>query len=221
MSVELLRSIHNTHDNLKCFECERNSSSWACTENCIFLCIDCAHALKSECGSVVMIKSLSMASWSSEDLVVLQCGGNLRLKSLLIQYAIPKNIKLGQKYTCRALEYYRDLIKSEAFNHPLPCPPKLDEGIDLIALTSKSWWGSAREKMRNWVNIGNHGVIEGVTSNLNTQTLEKIKSTGINAICGLREITCTTAYSALSSYDDHSQPDYIKMEDKPNTDNNR
>ena len=62
MSIEMLRSFHTSEDNLRCFECGCNNSSWACTEHCIFLCIDCAHSLKSRCGDVMHIKSISLAS---------------------------------------------------------------------------------------------------------------------------------------------------------------
>ena len=105
MSSEALKTLHNCDENLKCFECGTINSSWACTEQCVCVCIDCAHALKSQCGDLVRIKSLLMASWTTEEIAKLQIGGNSRLKSLLLQYGIPKDILLIQKYTCRAVEY--------------------------------------------------------------------------------------------------------------------
>ena len=197
------------------------NSSWACTEHCIFICIDCAHTLKSQCGDVMLIKSLSMASWSSEEIAKLGHGGNLRLKSLMMQFGVPKELSAHQRYTCKAVEYYRNLIKSELYNVPAPQAPRLDEGIDLKQLTQNSWWGRARDSITGWASFGKDKIVEGVGSGLKMETVERIKNTGVNAICGLREITCTMAESAFSKTTEDVQPDYVKMVESPDKDNNR
>ena len=164
------------------------------------------------------IKSISLASWTQEEIVKLQHGGNLRLKSLLIQYGIPKDIALQHKYKSKALEYYRDLLKSEIYNVPSPVPPRLDEGYDYNLANQKSWWTRSKDSFQSWITFRN---VKFAKVSLQNETIEKIKNTGVNAICGLREYTCSTARGTFSNYSENPEPNYVKMEEIPNKDNSR
>ena len=136
----------------------------------------------------------------------------------MIQYNIPENISLDQKYKNKALEYYRDLIKSEVFNIHAPVPPRNDEGIDKVQSSTKTWWNKSKDSFISFVTFGGNqlGKIKP-----NGETLDKIKTTGVNALCGLRQVTCTTAMSAFANHSENYEPNYVKMEEIPNTDNNR
>lgn len=214
MSIELLRSIHNSEDNFKCFECGYKNSSWACTEFCIFLCIDCAHQIKSQCSDQVMIKSLQMAGWTEDEVHKLQNGGNHRLRCLMTQYNIPKTFTLAQKYSCQAAQYYKNLIKSEIYNFAPPRAPSFTEGLYPIGYEPKSWWDRTKESL-NLFGFKDKRVVQGVLENIDGETLQRIKNTGVNAICGLRAYTCRTATSAISDYTESFSPEYVKMEEIP------
>lgn len=217
MSIESLQSIHSFEENLHCIECDNASSSWACTEHCIFICIDCAHTLKSQCGDLMKIKSLGMASWSSEEIAKLQHGGNSRFKAFLIQFGVPKSVPARQKYSCNAVRYYKELIVSEIHNSQPPSPPRFDEGFNLTPIAPNSFWG----KTKNWIFSGKAKISEKIRENWTEGTIGKIRTTGATAICGLREMTCTMAQSAFSHTEEYSQPDYVRMEETPNKDNSR
>ena len=101
---------------------------------------------------------------------------------------------------------------------PVPCPPSLDQGIDFASLKKKSWWGKTKESLKSWTSLGEYSLAKGIKS-INTETLRQIKDTSVNAICGLREISCTHAYSGIYSNTEKYEPDYVKMEDSVNKEN--
>ena len=221
MSIESLRSIHKSEDNFKCFECGFKNSTWACTELCIFLCIDCAHSIKTQCGDIVMIKSLSMASWSSEEIEKLRNGGNLRLRSLMIQYGISKTLSIQEKYACKAVEYYKNLLKSEIYHYHPPQAPKIDEGLRMAGEPELTWWGKAKESVGIFAALGDNRIVQGVRENIQGETFTKIKNTGVSAICGLREFACSSIQKAFNGSSEQQNPDYVMMEEPFNRDNNK
>lgn len=208
MSVELLRSIHNSQDNSICFECTKKKSCWACTELCIFLCIDCAHKLKSDCPDIFMIKSISMGSWSPEEIEKLSNGGNLRLRSLLGQYRIYTEQSVKHKYCNKAVEYYIQLLRAELYNYNLPQPPVLEEGPVLVYHDKLSWWQKVKESFRGF------GWGNGVNR---TESVGNDREQNFNALCGLRELTCSYASGAISNLSEAFQPSYFQMEESSYT----
>lgn len=214
MSTEMLRSIHNSQDNIKCFECSDKKSSWACTELCIFLCIDCAHKLKSECPEVFMIKSISMAAWSDQEIEKLSNGGNLRLRSLLGQYQIDNLSSLQYKYCCRAVDYYRQVLKSELFNYASPKPPSLEEGPIYLYTERLTWWEKTKKTIKELAHLKD-------TKPNPSSPLPPAAPSYMAAFCGLRELSCTYASETLSSISESFQPNYVKMEESLTSDNNR
>ena len=204
MSVELLRSIHNSQDNSQCFECNRKKSSWACTELCVFLCIDCAHKVKSECSEIFLIKSLSMATWSAEEIEKLSNGGNLRLRSLLGQYRVYSEQSLPHEYCNRAVEYYKQLLKAELYNYPPPQPPTLEEGPIYLYQDKLTWWQRAKESFKSF---------SGRSVPVNEPNSNTEQYRPFNALCGLRELSFSYASSAFNNLSESFQPSYIQMED--------
>ena len=43
-------------------------------------------------------------------------GGNRRLKEYMSSYMLPSDMNIYTKYNCKALEYYREVLKNEAEN---------------------------------------------------------------------------------------------------------
>jgi hypothetical protein len=212
MSIELLRSIHRSEENFMCFECGYKNSSWACTELCIFLCVDCAHMLKEQAAEVA-IKSLTMAEWTREDVAKLRNGGNLRLRSLLIQYGITKNTSARSKYASKAVEYYRNLLKAETYHYRPPEPPALEEGASPAGEQEKNWWNKAKDSVKVFAAFGDNPIVQGLRNN---DAITYIRDRGVNAICGLRELTYARMQNAFTGHRESFQPDYMKMEEPLN-----
>jgi hypothetical protein len=212
MSAESLYEIQNSQENFMCFECGYKNSGWACLEHSIFLCIDCAHQLKSQCSNLVLIKSLQMPGWTSEEISKLQIGGNQRLRSLFLQYNLPRNYTTEQKYSCQAALYYRNLLKAELYNYTLPTAPGPSEGMQLVGYTGNSWWQKTKNSLTSLGAIKDSRIVQGIVQGFDGQKIQNIKNSGVNALCGLRAFANGTSTSALLEYKESFSPEYVGME---------
>lgn len=130
-NLELLKISLNEpkKKNDHCFDCLRtNGIEWASVSYGIVLCIDCALLHKSELSpNISRIKSLTMPYWSYEEAMLMAIGGNNNFENLLKSYEIEdKNLS---KYNHICVDYYKQFLFNEAYNHNLILKkPKLEEG---------------------------------------------------------------------------------------------
>jgi hypothetical protein len=61
------------------------------------------------------------------------CGGNKRLKEFFRSYQFPVTTSLQTRYSTRAAQFYRTMLKAEAEGKQLEAvPPSLEVGMELV-----------------------------------------------------------------------------------------
>jgi len=73
-----------------------------------------------------------MDSWSDLQLAMMRNGGNAKLRTFFENYKIPQDKSIDFKYRTKAGVYYRDMLKALSEGKPLPNPPTLDEGCEIV-----------------------------------------------------------------------------------------
>jgi hypothetical protein len=122
-SQAFFRELQSDKDNFQCFDCNRNGAQWASINNSIFLCFDCSSAHRSMGVHLSFVRSTTMDSWSPHQLTLMSIGGNRRLREFMELFSLPSRMDVYEKYSCRALEYYRAVLKCESENRLLAEPP--------------------------------------------------------------------------------------------------
>lgn len=165
---QIFEELFKEHENNYCFECGSPSNHWASVNNGIFLCLNCSGLHRGFGVNVSFVRSVNMDSWSDLQLAMMRNGGNAKLKSFFENYKIPDDKPIDYKYRTKAGTYYRDMLKALSEGKPLPNPPTLDEGLELInaktnALNSNNitGFGSPQEES-TFDNVSLEGVKQGM-----------------------------------------------------------
>ena len=153
-----LDKLSKEEDNKKCFDCENEPARWTSLNNGIFLCHDCSEEHKNFESGTNIIKSISLEQWTKNQLNIMKCGGNKRLKKFLEDYNVPKNIDKKTLYNSKIMIFYRKQLKAEAEGELLldQLPPK------------EEFWNSIQEdnNSNNDTNININNEINNINSNI-------------------------------------------------------
>ena len=123
-SAEIFRELQADKENFQCFDCGRSGAQWASVNNSIFLCFDCSSQHRGLGVQASFVRSTTMDLWNPHQLTLMSIGGNRRLKEYMEMFNLPSDMNIFSKYNCRALEYYREILKNEAENKIFTaCPP--------------------------------------------------------------------------------------------------
>ena len=117
---EFLKIQQNNELNNYCFECLDKNPNWVSINNAIYLCLSCAGKHRSLGINISNVKSLSLDEITENQMKLLKIGGNERLKNFLKENEVDKNSNI---YNLAILDYYRKLLRYEAFNEDLPEKP--------------------------------------------------------------------------------------------------
>jgi hypothetical protein len=109
-----------------CFDCHRELSelNFFDLKNGIFLCNNCAqhHARLSKEITQPMTGNLRLLE--EKDLLLLYYGGNKNLFDFIQRYyPLLENMQAKEKYATKAMDYYRKLLRSKAYDEPEPSMP--------------------------------------------------------------------------------------------------
>jgi hypothetical protein len=126
------------------------------------------------------------------------------------QYRIDTLEILQFKYCTKAIDYYKQVLKAELFNTQAPKPPELEEGPVYLFQERLSWWQKTKRSFKEFLHIKEKKPDPAT-----------VQPSYFNALCGLREFSCTYASEALTSISESFQPSYQKMEEGLTSDNNR
>lgn len=116
VSTDIFRELQSDKENSHCFDCSRSGAQWTSVNNAIFLCFDCSSQHRSLGVQTSFVRSTTMDSWTPSQLTLISIGGNRRLKEYMNMYNLPNDMNAFTKYNCKALEYYREVLKNEADN---------------------------------------------------------------------------------------------------------
>lgn len=87
----------------------RKPAHWASVNISIFLCLTCAGIHRGFGVHISYIRSITMDSWSDNQLLIMKKGGNRRLHDLLDDYPIEKENK-EVLYNCKLLDFHRIIV---------------------------------------------------------------------------------------------------------------
>lgn len=122
---EDLFNLLKEKENKVCFDCGNALPKWASINNGIFICLNCAGQHRGLGVQISFVRSVSMDSWEKKNIEIMKVGGNKRLKEVMQEFGIPLDMKIETKYKLKALDYYRQLLKAEAFGEEFPEKPDL------------------------------------------------------------------------------------------------
>lgn len=128
---KLLRDEYNYY----CFDCHRQSNAikYFDIKNAIFLCYNCAVQHSNMPKEITEVMAGDIHNLEERYLLILYYGGNQNLNNF-IRRNFPLLEKMDKRkiYSTKALDYYRKLIRSKAYNEPEPYLPRRLEGYNSI-----------------------------------------------------------------------------------------
>ncbi|OQS02086.1 hypothetical protein THRCLA_05513 [Thraustotheca clavata] len=128
-------SLRRVAGNDRCVDCNKVFPQWASVTFGVLLCLSCAGVHRSLGVHTSFVKSLTMDTWSSKDIALLEAGGNGKWNTVCLAAGIFE-LNAAEKYTSRVAMAYRKRMNMVA-NIPfsalnvlqdleIPAPESLD-----------------------------------------------------------------------------------------------
>eukprot|EP00750_Incisomonas_marina_P017489 INCI2097.1.p1 GENE.INCI2097.1~~INCI2097.1.p1 ORF type:complete len:1052 (+),score=115.91 INCI2097.1:188-3343(+) len=112
---DTLWRVRKLPGNQFCCDCGRKRPEWASISLGLLLCINCAGEHRSLGVYKSKIRSITMDSWSQEQLRSLTCGGNQKLKRYFRRCRLPWNmLSIAERYSTPQADAYRSALSSAA-----------------------------------------------------------------------------------------------------------
>ena len=127
----ILRKIFDDEYNYMCFDCHRetNSLDYFDIKNGIFLCYTCAQRHAQLPKEVSQVMTGNIRNMEEKDLLLLYYGGNKNLIEFIRRhFPLLENMQIKEMYCSKAMDYYRKLIRSKAFDEDEPDMPGKKKG---------------------------------------------------------------------------------------------
>ena len=122
----MCRNIINDEYNYMCFDCHReiNELEYFDLKNGIFLCYNCAQQHAKLSKEITQPMTGNIRSLEDKDLLILYYGGNKNLIEFIRRhYPLLENMKPKEMYSTKAMDYYRKLLRSKAYDEEEPEMP--------------------------------------------------------------------------------------------------
>ena len=122
----ILRKLFDDEYNYMCFDChcETSSLDYFDVKNGIFLCYTCAQKHTQFPKEVSLVMTGNIRNLEEKDLLLLYYGGNKNLIEFIRRhYPLLENMKKKEMYCSKAMDYYRKLLRSKAFDEEEPEMP--------------------------------------------------------------------------------------------------
>ena len=122
----MCRDIINDEYNYMCFDCHReiNELEYFDIKNGIFLCYNCAQQHAKLSKEITLPMTGNIRSLEDKDLLILYYGGNKNLLEFIRRhYPLLENMKPKEMYSTKAMDYYRKLLRSKAYDEEEPEMP--------------------------------------------------------------------------------------------------
>ena len=119
----ILRKLLNDEYNYMCFDChcETSSLNYFDVKNGIFLCYRCAQKHTHLPKEVSLVMTGNIRNLEEKDLLILYYGGNINLIEFIRRhFPLLENMQMKEMYSSKAMDYYRKLLRSKAFDEEEP-----------------------------------------------------------------------------------------------------
>ena len=131
----IINKLLRDENNYYCFDCHRktNGIKYFDIKNAIFLCYNCAVQHSNMPKEITEVMTGDIHNLDEIYLLLLYYGGNENLINF-IKRNFPLLEKMDKRkiYSTKAMDYYRKLIRSKAYNEPEPYLPRRLEGYNSI-----------------------------------------------------------------------------------------
>ncbi|XP_953965.1 ADP-ribosylation factor GTPase-activating protein, putative [Theileria annulata] len=123
-----LHELLAIESNNVCFDCGSVGPTWASLSHGSFICLTCSGIHRGFGLQISFVKSITMDSWTSRQLLYMKNGGNANLKAFFDEYKI-MDLPITSRYKTEGAAYYRRRLR--AIVDGTPVPPVLDPVIAL------------------------------------------------------------------------------------------
>lgn len=145
----ILRKLLNEEYNYICFDChsELEDLNYFDIKNGIFLCYNCAEKHTKLPKEITSIMTGNIRNLEESDLMILYYGGNKNLIEFIKRhFPLLENMQMKEMYSSKAMDYYRKLLRSKAFDEEEPSMPGKKKGYKSIFFNKVS---PSKENARN------------------------------------------------------------------------
>ena len=154
----IINRLLNDINNYFCFDCHKKTNiiKYIDIKNGIFLCYDCALRHTRLSNEVAEVITGDINSLNEKYLLLLYYGGNKNLIEFIrIYFPLLERIEKDKMYSTKAMNYYRKLLRSKAYNEEQPCMPNRLEGYNSIFQNKEINYTNIRRNDRDVMNIDN------------------------------------------------------------------
>jgi len=154
----ILRKLLNDEYNYMCFDChcETNGLNYFDVKNGIFLCYTCAQRHTQLPKEVSLVMTGNIRNLEEKDLLLLYYGGNKNcIEFIRRHFPLLENMQMKEKYSSKAMDYYRKLLRSKAFDEEEPEMPGKKKGYKSIFFNKINNESPSKESQRKTRNNQN------------------------------------------------------------------
>ena len=147
----ILRKLLNDEYNYICFDChcEINSLDYFDVKNGTFLCYSCAQRHTQLPKEVSQVMTGNIRNMEEKDLLILYYGGNKNLIDFIRRhFLLLENMQPRVMYCSKAMDYYRKLLRSKAFDEDEPDMPGKKKGYKSIFFNKVNNPSPSKENQR-------------------------------------------------------------------------
>jgi len=110
--------------NDRCVDCFCRGPQWASINFGVFMCLECSGTHRSLGVHISFVRSVTMDSWTNDQIQMMRTGGNDKCNNFLDKYkSLYKSggkCNISSKYNSPAAQLYMQRIKAEVEGKPLP-----------------------------------------------------------------------------------------------------
>jgi ADP-ribosylation factor GTPase-activating protein 1 len=118
--------IQGLPGNDVCADCLAHNPQWASASFATLICIDCSGRHRGLGTHISYVRSITMDSWTSQQLAIMKSGGNDACRAFLLKHGITtKDIR--ERYSSPAAQLYKQVLKARQEGRPEPTelPPPI------------------------------------------------------------------------------------------------